>query len=404
MDAQAARAPMTVASTFSDRQPGGLTTVIQRLTAETHERSSWTWVVRLDRAKGGATDYWTVDPEARRPGPAAEIRTVAPIVRASIVLRGVGSTIFRPGGATLAPSLYGAIMRPSLRRQLPDRARHLHWVGTGIELLGFELLRQAHRAGTPFTVCPALHPGEWGDAEIDARLYRAADGVLVLTRSEGEHVERMGVPAERISLVPLGPTTRPGGHGARFRRLHGIAEDALLVTFMARRSKHKGLLAVQEAARLLRDRGRDFTLAVAGPPGDVEGVAPSPWVLDLGLCDEPTKADLLAATDVFCVPSTSESLGIVYLDAWSMGVPIVAGRPPAVLELVREGVDGFCVAQEAEAVASAVDRLLGDRELRARIGEAGRRKQRAWFTWEHCAAEHVAAFGRAAAVSGVDRW
>lgn len=383
------RIAATLASTYSDRQQGGLTAVVRELAAASSERFAWSWLTRLDRDGSGATDMTMQGPEGRRAGTAYEVRTVAPAVRSRHVLRGVEQLRFRPGGDRLAPAAYGRLVRASVARQVPADARFVHWVGTGSELLGFELRRLAGSRGLPFTVCPALHAHEWGDGTIDGSLYRKADAVLAFSEHERERLAELGVPLERSVKVPLGPTVAGGGDGARFRAKHGLP-DVPLVVFLGRRTRSKGLQALLEAFALLRAAQTPCALAVSGPAGDVTG-APA-GVLDLGVCDEAEKADLLAAADMLCVPSVSESFGIVYVDAWAAGLPVISSHPAPVVELVEDGVDGLRVDQEPGAIAAAVRALVEDADLARRLGAAGHRKQQSTFTWERCAAAHERTF------------
>lgn len=79
--------------------------------------------------------------------------------------------------------------------------------------------------------------------------------------------------------------------------------------------------------------------------------------------------------DVFCLPSRQEGFGIVFLEAMAAGIPIVAGRAPAVVELLGNGEYGVLVTPgDAPALAQALDRLLGDPEEQRRLGDAGRRR------------------------------
>ena len=66
---------------------------------------------------------------------------------------------------------------------------------------------------------------------------------------------------------------------------------------------------------------------------------------DIGLASERTKADALAACDVFCLPSSHESFGIAYVEAWSYGKPVICGTAPACRELVDNGKSGLWADQ-----------------------------------------------------------
>ncbi|MEI6432666.1 MAG: glycosyltransferase family 4 protein, partial [bacterium] len=92
----------------------------------------------------------------------------------------------------------------------------------------------------------------------------------------------------------------------------------------------------------------------------------------LGKVSAQEKADALAACDVFCMPSMSEILPTVYLEAWTYGRPVVGGRAHGLPELVEGNKAGFAVSQDGNDVAAALLRLLNDSELRERLGAAGK--------------------------------
>ena len=93
----------------------------------------------------------------------------------------------------------------------------------------------------------------------------------------------------------------------------------------------------------------------------------------LGKVSAQEKADALAACDVFCMPSMSEILPTVYLEAWSYGKPVIGGLAHGLPELVEGNGGGLAVGQEGTVVAAAILALLTDPGHRRRMGEAGRR-------------------------------
>src|SRR6185312_9270124 len=97
--------------------------------------------------------------------------------------------------------------------------------------------------------------------------------------------------------------------------------------------------------------------------------------------------ELYAEAEVACVPSLYEGFSLPAVEAMACGVPLVATTGGAVPEVVgRDGETGLLVPPgDPQALAAALLRALGDAELRARVGAAGRARALEQFTWRACA-------------------
>src|SRR5262249_1893861 len=104
------------------------------------------------------------------------------------------------------------------------------------------------------------------------------------------------------------------------------------------------------------------------------------------------KRDALAAADLFAMPSRTDSFGIVYLEAWCYGLPVVGARAGGVPDVIDDGQDGLLVRfGDVPALAAAIGGLLRDREQAHRLGATGRAKVLRELTWDQV-------YGRARAV------
>jgi len=98
----------------------------------------------------------------------------------------------------------------------------------------------------------------------------------------------------------------------------------------------------------------------------------------LGNIDEDEKIDLLQRAEVFVhTPVTAEDggfegFGIVYLEASASATPVIGSLDCGAEDAIRDGVTGFLVAQEVDAIGARLRELLTDADLRARLGSAGR--------------------------------
>ena len=98
-------------------------------------------------------------------------------------------------------------------------------------------------------------------------------------------------------------------------------------------------------------------------------------------------AHAFARADVFCLPSLTEGSSSAIFEALAFGVPVVTTASSG--SVVTDGVDGFIVPErDAEAIASAIRRIVEDRELRQRMSESAKATA-ARFSDEACGAEFI---------------
>jgi glycosyltransferase involved in cell wall biosynthesis len=129
-------------------------------------------------------------------------------------------------------------------------------------------------------------------------------------------------------------------------------------------------------------------LVIAGRAGWAYGdtlhrIAAEPGVRYLGHVDEPTLTALYESASVLAFPSLYEGFGLPLLEAMANGVPAVVGAAGALPDLAL----GAAIAvqpDDVDAIAGALERLLSDEKLRAKLGEDGKRRA-ASFTWDSAA-------------------
>lgn len=188
---------------------------------------------------------------------------------------------------------------------------------------------------------------------------------------------------KRVTVVPLGVDEDvvsgplPEGLQPGFVLAVGTIEP---------RKNYPRLLA---AYRALRTRRHDAPpLVIAGRPGwafgdTLERINTEPGVRYLGHVDEATLAALYESAAVLAFPSLYEGFGLPLLEAMARGLPAVAGSIGAMPELAGDAallVD----PEDVDAIAAALEKVLGDAALRARLAAEGRRRA-ADFTWRRSA-------------------
>jgi glycosyltransferase involved in cell wall biosynthesis len=187
-----------------------------------------------------------------------------------------------------------------------------------------------------------------------------------------------------VHVVSAGvPAATPGqGAGERVRRELGVPANAQLLLYSGRLVREKRLdFLLRALAPLCRSSSPVLCLAggghiegrlrrLAGDLGIAERVIFPGWI------PHDRMADLYAAADLFVFPSTTDTMGVVLVEAMMQGLPCVAVDRYGPSEIVSHGETGLLVPYEERAFADAVERLLNDPLLLARMGAAGKAKSR----------------------------
>lgn len=249
--------------------------------------------------------------------------------------------------------------------------------------LGWTTGAIARRLGVPVVCTPFAHPGQWGDGPNDIAFYKQCDAVIGLLGSDRDHLVQLGVSLEKLRTIGVSPSVPAPVDPVGFRRQAGCAKDEPLILFVGRMTSYKGATAMLAAAPLIWARFPAARFVFIGPGSASETAifgGADPRIRYLGRVEDQTKADALAACDVFAMPSVSEILPTVYLEAWSFGKPVVGGTAHGVPELVEGNRAGITAAQTAGSVADAICRLLENPSRARELGENGRRLVEAQYS------------------------
>jgi glycosyltransferase involved in cell wall biosynthesis len=265
----------------------------------------------------------------------------------------------------------------------------VHNCRIGREGLSYASHALARARGVPFVFTPVHHP-RWGGwlHRYYHRLYRQADAVIALTEAERQTLVGLGVRAERIFVTGMGPVVADTADGARFRQQRGLGADPV-VLFLGQKYAYKGLAQLLAAAALVWQRVPETRFVFVGPRTPYSrrlfARVTDPRLLELDTVDLQTKTDALAACTLLCVPSTQESFGGVYTEAWSLGKAVIAADIPAVRQVVDDDVDGLLVGPSTAELADRLCVLLLHPGRCAALGAAGLRKVQARYTWPRLA-------------------
>jgi glycosyltransferase involved in cell wall biosynthesis len=218
---------------------------------------------------------------------------------------------------------------------------------------------------------------------------------LAISGSTRDDLVRRGIRAERITVVHCGLD-----HD-RYRPSAPKSERPT-VAFLGRLRKYKGVDFLLDAFQSVRRTLPDAELWIVGDGphrGALEQRARRLGLGDstkfLGFVPAAEKVARLSAAHVAACPSPKEGWGLTVVEANACGTAVVASRSPGLVDSVRDGETGLLVPHgDADALASALTRVLTDAPLRAGLEASGL----AWantFTWERCADEAFVVLERA---------
>ena len=286
-------------------------------------------------------------------------------------------------GAAIDGLLPTALVRANDLRRAVTGADIVHsiareWAGP--------LERAARDAGAAFVETPLVHPGQpfSGAGGADVARYRRDDAVIALTEWEAGWYRDRGV--REVHITGVGPNVHA---------LPDVPRDEATVLFVGRRERYKGYHALRAAAPLVwaeRPDARFVTIGQAAWNAALDRGRRDPRWIDRGVATEEEKAEAFARATIFAMPSEHETFGHTYLEAWTAGLPVIAGDIAPLREVVREGIDGLHVRSEPRAIAGAILALLRDPDRARRMGAAGRERLAREFSWPAVARRTEAAY------------
>jgi glycosyltransferase involved in cell wall biosynthesis len=279
-------------------------------------------------------------------------------------------------------------------------------LGTGLRTLqraGFPVVATVHHPITEdrrhdLAAAPTLRrkiaTARWYSfLRMQTRVVRRLPALLTVSENSATDIVRdFGVPAERITVVPVGVETDV------FRPPSSPRVPGRIVATASADVPLKGLVPLLEAVAKLRTE-RDVELVVVGQPKP--GGAAASAIDRLGLADavrfvsgipEAALVELFGSAEVAVVPSLYEGFSLPAVEAMACGTPLVATTAGALPEVVGpDGVTALHVPpSDPEALAVCIGRLLDDPALAARLGVAGRARVVERFTWRAVAELTVA--------------
>jgi glycosyltransferase involved in cell wall biosynthesis len=253
--------------------------------------------------------------------------------------------------------------------------------------------------------------GQLGRRLIDRNIVaRFSDMVIAVSEADRRRmISIVGMPSERVTLIPNGIPEPHPRHPASVRADLGIAADAPLLVQTAVLRPQKAIGTMLEAMAFLRERQPTARLVIVGPGDPSARSALQTQAAELGVFDAVSflgqrdgVPDILAAADVGVLSSDFEGMPLAILEYMAAGLPVVSTDVGGVPEIVHDGQTGLLVPRgDSRGLAEGIGRLIADPELAERMGQNGRRLQQERFSATSMIRATTALYDRLLAAAGI---
>lgn len=263
---------------------------------------------------------------------------------------------------------------------LEAQAKHYDRILAGPYLFG--LIYHAARVCPRKTLLvPCLHDEVFAYLAAFKRMFTEARGCLFNSAPERDLAIRLyGLDRQELAVVGMGLDPFQADPAACAKRI-GI--HAPYLVYSGRREPLKGTPLLIDYVHAFRERtGIDLKLVMTGSGRFDMPAELAPHVFDLGFVSEQEKHDAMAGAVAFCHPSTNESFGIVVLEAWLAGTPVlVHGCGDVLPDHCRKSGGGLWFRTYPE-FEEALKLVLDNDALRGQMGRAGRKYVEHQYSWE----------------------
>jgi glycosyltransferase involved in cell wall biosynthesis len=318
------------------------------------------------------------------------------------LLAGYHSVFLGDAARTREPGGFWSLVAPQVWKELRSDRYDAVWLHGHNYAASLIALTAAKAAGLPILMRGETHLGLPCDGiksmlrrPLMGALYRSCDRLLAIGSANAAFYRAMGVPDDKIFLVPysvdndrfIKSAELSDRQRADVRKRYSIPLDRPSVLYAAKFTRRKRPNDLLDAARrLATDTDRPFTLVMVGS-GELEPalrIFCAQHRLDnvvfTGFVNQSELPALYAASDVFVLPSESEPWGLAVNEAMCAGVPVVVSRDVGcVADLVKDGVNGFTPAVgDIDGLTKALQLLIEDEGLRRRQGQASFARIQQW--------------------------
>ncbi|WP_342766452.1 glycosyltransferase family 4 protein [Methanocella conradii] len=248
----------------------------------------------------------------------------------------------------------------------------------------------ARRKGIPFVITPFIHTEQKNIFEVKYffDILRNADAVIAATDYERKYLESHGIDGNKLYTVGLGVDFMELGEYGKtpFKPSIGLKEDEGYILFLGRKEYYKGIDVLIKAFNLIKNDYPRLHLLLIGPRTPyseklMADVTDKERIIEMDAVTDAEKNDALRLADIVVLPSTYESFGIVFIEAWANHKPVIGARSGAIVDVIRDKENGLLFTPgDDRDLAEKLKMLLNDKALRDFMGDNGYRMVKEKYT------------------------
>lgn len=233
---------------------------------------------------------------------------------------------------------------------------------------------------------------DWMIVKLNHHCYADSDSQMKFLISEGICSESdisvlgfgslAGVNLDRFSEDNFSKKSK-----RNLRESLSIREESIVITFVGRIAKDKGIVELLTAFKILLSNGIDVSLLLVGPIDEdvmIDAITLNSYISNaegiksIGFTSTPEI--YLSISDVFCLPSYREGFGTVIIESAAMGIPSVASNIYGLSDAVQDGETGILVeVKSVDSLVNALTLLATDHKLRESMGQSAKNRAVSYF-------------------------
>lgn len=236
------------------------------------------------------------------------------------------------------------------------------------------------------------------------KVLNAANKIHVVTQAEKFELQKIfDIPDDKIVQIPLfldvkkmTPFYKLRKEISDFKKKYNL-ENRKIILFAGNKGYMKGAIHLLTVVNELYKKDPSYILMAIGNAlpewKNAKKYIDERCLLDFGYKQGKEKEIIFGACDVFCMPSISESFGLVYLEAWHKKKPVIGADIPPVKELIGDAGGGLLIKYEdEEELEKVIKKLFSDKKLAKKLGENGYKALMSRYTFQKVCQHYINLF------------